>query len=452
MGSFASPGIGSGLNVSQLVSQLVAAERAPQERRIGRQEADARADLAAFGQVRAVLSALQGSANALDGAGGSVARKATVQQGAGFTASASAAAALGRYSIEVESLATAQKRQSAPVIAPDTADLGTGTLSFTVGADTFIVSLGATTTLAQLRDAINTATGGRGLSATVVKGDAGSVLVLNAATAGSAGAITVNATGSIVDFAMGVSGPPATPGLAVTTPAADARVIVDGVTRTSSTNRLTDLIAGVTLDLTKAEGNTRFTLDVTADSGNVRTTVQGFISSYNASLAALRNVSAFNPESRTGGPLVGDAAIRGLQQALRSTVGGAFGELSALGIRSSKDGSLTLDTAKLDEAIAADPTAVSRLFDKDAAGSLGARLAARLDGAVAPNTGLLESRSQSLTDRLKGLQTDRNRLDVRINRVEEGYRRQFTALDSLVAQLQSTQSFLTQQLTRLAQI
>ena len=189
MGSLASPGIGSGLNVSQLVSQLVAAERAPQERRIARQQSEVQSDLTAFGQVRGVLLGLQVAANALDSSGAVVGRKATVQQGAGFTASATSSAATGRYSIEVESLAAAQKQQSAAF--SDTADLGTGAITFTVGSDSYTVTLGATTTLAELRDAINTATGGKGLSATVVKGDAGSVLVLNAATAGTAGAIGV---------------------------------------------------------------------------------------------------------------------------------------------------------------------------------------------------------------------------------------------------------------------
>lgn len=438
MGSLASPGIGSGLNVSQLVSQLVAAERAPQERRIARQQSEVQSDLTAFGQVRGVLLGLQVAANALDSSGAVVGRKATVQQGAGFTASATSSAATGRYSIEVESLAAAQKQQSAAF--SDTADLGTGAITFTVGSDSYTVTLGATTTLAELRDAINTATGGKGLSATVVKGDAGSVLVLNAATAGTAGAIGVSASGSIAGF---------TAGLAVTTPATDAVVKVDGVTRTSSSNRLTDLIAGVTLDLTKAEDNTTYSLDITSDGAGVRSAVQSFVAAYNGALGTLRNVSAYNAETGVGGPLVGDSAIRGLQQTLRNAIGGAFDALSTLGIRSSKDGTLSLDGAKFDQALAADPSAVANLFDKDNATSLGGRLGALLDGAVAPSTGTLESRTKSLNDRLKGLQSDVERLNVRLVRVEENYRRQFTALDGLVAQLQSTQSFLTRELARL---
>jgi flagellar hook-associated protein 2 len=438
MGSISSPGIGSGINVNQLVSQLVAAERAPQEQRIARRETDARADLAAFNQIKTALAGLRTAANALDGTNGVAGRKTTIQAEAGFTATATSTAALGRYSIEVESLATAQKRQSGPVTS--SADLGSGTLSFTVGTETFNVTLGATNTITELRNAINTATGGKGLSATVVNGDAGNVLVLNAAKAGTAGAITINATGSIATF---------TNGLAVTTTATNAVVKVDGVTRTSDSNRLTDLISGVTIDLTKAQDNSTFTLDIVADNANVRTAMQTFVGSYNAALTQLRNASAYNAESRTGGPLLGDAAVRGLQQQLRGAIGDAFDELSAIGIKSSKDGSLSIDVSKFDAALAANPAAVERLFDKEATGSLGAVLSARLEGAVAPNTGLLDARTKALNDRLKGLLSDRERLDVRISRIEDNYRRQFTALDGLVAQLQSTSSFLTQELARL---
>jgi flagellar hook-associated protein 2 len=438
MGSISSPGIGSGINVNQLVSQLVAAERAPEDRRLSRLQSDAQSDLSAFSQIKTALANLRTAADALDGSAGAAGRKATVQADAGFTASATATAALGRYSIEVEALATAQKRQSGPVAAAS--DLGTGTLSFTVDGETFEVTLGATNTITELRDAINAATGGKGLAATVVNGDAGSVLVLNAAKAGSAGAISINATGSIATF---------TGGLAVTTPAADAVVKVDGVTRTSSSNRLTDLIAGVTIDLTKAQDNSTFTLDVVADNTSARTALQSFVGAYNAALTQLRNASAYNAETRVGGPLLGDAAVRGLQQQLRGAVGDAFGALTALGVKSSKDGSLTIDTAKLDAALAADPSAVERVFDKAAVGSLGNVLGARLEGAVAPSTGLLETRTKALNDRLKGLESDRERFEVRMTKIEENYRKQYTALDSLVAQLQTTSSFLTQELARL---
>lgn len=441
MASISSPGIGSGLNVNQLVSQLVAAERAPEERRLQRVETEARADLNAFATLRSALSALRSAHTALTSPAQALpGRRTTVEANAGFTASADGNAAVGRYRIEVAALATAQRQQSAAVAA--TADLGGGSLSFTVAGETFAVSLGGSNTITQVRDAINAATGGRGLAATVVNGDAGSVLVLSAARSGTGNAISVNASGSIATF---------TAGLVVTTPAADAVVRVDGVSRSAPENRLTDLITGVTLDLTRAAPASVFSLDINADPGNVRTALQGFVAAYNTALGALRNASAFNAETRQGGPLLGDAAVRGLVQQLRGAVGDAFGPLSTLGVRGSKDGSLNLDAARLDAALASDPSAVRRLFDPAQLGSLGQVLGQRLEGAVAANSGTIDQRTRALNDRIRGLDSSRERLDARIDRVEQSLRRQFNALDGLVAQLQTTQSFLTQQLNRFAQ-
>jgi len=302
-----------------------------------------------------------------------------------------------------------------------------------------VVNLGASTTLAQLRDAINASTGGRGLSATVVNGDAGSVLVLNAARSGSANAISLSASGSIATFAAG---------LTVTTPAADALVRVDGVSRSAPENRLTDLITGLSLDLTRAAPGASFTLDIGTDPSNTRNALQGFITAYNTALGALRNVSAFNAETRQGGPLLGDAAVRGLAQQLRGAAGDAFGPLSALGVRGSKDGSLSLDAARFDAALASDAGALRRLFDPTAAGSLGQVLGQRLDAAVTANSGSIDQRTRALNDRLRGLEGSRDRLDARIERIEANLRRQFNALDGLVAQLQSTQSFLAREFAR----
>lgn len=438
MASISSPGIGSGLNVNQMVSQLVAAERAPEERRLQRIESEARADLNAFATLRSALTALRTATTALASPAQALpGRRATVEANAGFTASVDSTAAPGRYRIEVAALATAQRQQSGPVAAG--ADLGGGSLSFTVAGESFVVNLGTSTTIAQLRDAINAATGGRGLSATVVNGDAGSVLVLNAARSGSANAISLSASGSIATFAAG---------LTVTTPAADALVRVDGVSRSAPENRLTDLITGLSLDLTRAAPGASFTLDIGTDPSNTRNALQGFITAYNTALGALRNVSAFNAETRQGGPLLGDAAVRGLAQQLRGAAGDAFGPLSALGVRGSKDGSLSLDAARFDAALASDAGALRRLFDPTAAGSLGQVLGQRLDGAVTANSGSIDQRTRALNDRLRGLEGSRDRLDARIDRIEANLRRQFNALDGLVAQLQSTQSFLAREFAR----
>jgi flagellar hook-associated protein 2 len=203
------------------------------------------------------------------------------------------------------------------------------------------------------------------------------------------------------------------------------------------------------LELTEADPGNTFDLAINPDSDAARSALQGFVTAYNGALNALRTVSAYNAETRTAAALNGDATVRSLASQLRGAVGDAFESLSALGIKSSKDGSLSLDTAKLDAALADNPAAVADAFDKDITSTLGANLTERLDAALNGSDGSLNARTKSLDARLKLLATDRERLDVRMERVEEGYRRQFTALDGLVAQLQGTSSFLQQQLAGL---
>ena len=178
MATITSAGIGSGLNVSELVGQLVAAERAPADNRLNTIETSTKAQISAFGSIKAALAGIESSLKKLDGAGGLPGRKATVATDAGFTASAGTSAALGSYSVIVEKLATAHKLQSAA--ATSTTQIGDGTLTLKVGdGDAFDVTIDAGKgTLADIRDAINSQAAGKGVSATLVNGDSGQVLVL----------------------------------------------------------------------------------------------------------------------------------------------------------------------------------------------------------------------------------------------------------------------------------
>lgn len=440
MAGISSAGIGSGLNVNDLVGKLVAAERAPAENRINAAETTAKAQISAFGALKAALSGLDGALKKLDDAGSLPGRKASVPENAGFTASAASSAALGSYSITVEQLASAQKLQSAAVAAGTL--VGNGTLTFQVGGgDSFDVTIDAGKgTLADIRDAINAQAAGKGVSATLVNGDAGQVLVLSADKTGSAGALTISASGGNGGLSV-----LATSGGTLTeaTPAQDAKVIVDGITRTSSTNTLSDLIDGVSLTLTKAAPGQAFALDVSSDASTLKASMLGFISAYNTALGALRTQSAAGGEGKLAGALSGDAAPRAITSALRNAIGNNYGDLTALGLKTAVDGSLSLDGSKFDAAIAANPGAVKNLLGDDA--GLGKNIRDMLHNYVG-DQGLLTDRSKSLTDRLTALSQQRSDLDARMDRIESAYMRQFTALDAMMAQMQSTSTYLNQQL------
>lgn len=440
MATITSAGIGSGLNVTELVGQLVAAERAPADNRLNAMETSTKAQISAFGSLKAALSGIDGALKKLDGAGGLPGRKATVATDAGFTASAGTSAALGTYSVIVEKLATAHKLQSAAVASGN--QVGNGTLTLQVGSgDAFDVTIDAGKgTLADIRDAINAQAAGKGVTATLVNGDAGQVLVLSSDKTGSAGAMTISASGG--DGGLSVL---ATTGGTMTEVAAaqDAQVKVDGITRTSSSNTLTDLVDGITLTLTKAKPGEAFSLEVGSDASTLKASMLGFISAYNTALGALRTQSAAGGEGKTAGPLSGDAAPRAITSALRNAIGNNYAELNALGLKTAVDGSLSLDGSKFDAAIAANPGAVKNLLGEDA--DFGKNMRDMLHNYVGTQ-GLLADRGKSLDSRMKSVTQQRADLDARMERLEASYRRQFTALDAMMAQMQSTSSYMAQQL------
>lgn len=444
MASITSAGIGSGLNVTELVGQLVAAERAPADNRLKAMESSTKAQISAFGAIKAALAGFESALKKLDGAGGLPGRKATVGTDAGFTASAGSSAALGTYSIIVEKLATAHKLQSAA--ATSTTQVGDGTLTLKVGdGDAFDVTIEAGKgTLADIRDAINTQAAGKGVNATLVNGDSGQVLVLSSDKTGSAGALTISASGGNGGLsALATSGGTMTE----VTPAQDAVVHVDGITRTSSTNTLTDLVDGITLTLTKAKPGEAFSLDVGSDASTLKASMLGFISAYNTALGALRTQSAAGGEGKTAGPLSGDAAPRAITASLRNAIGNNYAELSAMGLKTAVDGSLSLDGTKFDAALTVNPGAVKNLLGEDA--GFGKSMRDMLHNYVGAQ-GLLTDRGKTLDDRMKSVGQQRADLDARMERLEATYRRQFTALDAMMAQMQSTSSYLTQQLGALS--
>ena len=443
MASLSSPGVGSGLDVHTMVTQLVAAERAPTENRISRLESTTQSQISAFGKINSALSGLKDALAKFAGDGALPGRKVSVSGDAGFTATANAKAALGRYGITVESLASTHKLQSAPLASG--AQLGHGSLSISLGdGDPVTVDIAeGKGSLADIRDAINRQAGSLGVSATLVRGDAGDVLVLASTATGSEGRLTVSASGGDGGLAaLGTSGGTMT----VADPGNDAVVVVDGIARTSSSNRIDDLIDGVTLDLTKAVPGESFDLELKSDASTLKAGLLGFISAYNTTLSQLRTQSAAGGEGAPGAALSGDAAPRSITQSLRGFVSQGYAELAALGLETKVDGSLSLDGATFDKVMAEDPQAVQRLLGDE--GTLHTPLAGALKSWLGDD-GMIKGRTDALEARKDRLENDRLALDRRMDKVRANYLRQFTALDAMVAQMSSVSSFLTQQLARL---
>jgi flagellar hook-associated protein 2 len=445
------PGIGSGIDIKSLVEQLVSAERQPVANRLTSQEARANAQLSALGQVKGSLATLR---DALGGVGNlDTLRQRAVSLAPPdiITASATTAAATGRIEVEVLALAASQRLASAAFASAETV-VGSGTLAIGVGGATVQVTINeANNTLGGIRDAINAVPGNPGIRASIVNADGGAYLVLSATATGTASAITVDALEPGSGLEALEYGPGTTGSLTEQQAATDARVRIDGLTVTAATNSLSDAVDGLRIDLRKAEPGTIVRVDVSNDITALKQAIKGFVDAYNGVVDTVGRLTAYNPDNRTAGPLLGDGPTRNvvgaLRQALSGRLGGdgnAYSSLSELGLRTDANGRLAIDIARLDQAIDGDVEALARVF---AAGSdgLAERLTPLVSGALDGSSGI-PNREDQLKNRLRGITTDRERLDLRMADVRRRLERQFNSLDQLVQQLNSSGNFLLQAL------
>lgn len=462
MATLTSSGIGSGLDVAGLVNKLVAAERTPVESRLAARETGLQARLSAFGQIRGALDKLKTALDALN----APTLLNSVQAGSAddtrFTASTTAGAVPGSYSVEVSSLARAQKLTSG-VFAGADAVVGTGTLNLSLGGKTASVTIDAgNNTLTGIRNAINAARDADGqplgLSATLVTSTggtepAGTYLVLSSAKTGAANTIAVTQTGGDGGLAAlqyetgGVAN-----ALTEKEPPADAVVKVDGFTYTSASNTVSGALSGVTLTL-NAVTTAPVALTVAADTSQVQPKLQALVDAYNGLFKVLDDQGGYNATTKKGAPLLGDPALRSLagqlRRALTDPVAGAVGAVSSaggIGLSVDAGGVLKLDGSKLDALLTGDPGALAAVLQ--GTDGLVTRMSTVVSGYVSSG-GVLKARTDSIGRSLSDIGDQRDALAARMDELQSRYLRQFNALDGLLAQMQSTGNFLTQQLAAL---
>jgi len=459
--SFGYGGIGSGLDISTIVNQLVAADRAPQNARLNTLETTTKFKLSGLGTVNAAFDSLKTALDALQKADALGARTVTstmlsVASGSTpsnaatdpvLTATAGRNTPVGSYQVEVLSLATAHK------MLGDGVEVGTkfgaGTLRVSIGDNTVDVAVKADSTLADIRSAISDAAGTHGVQAALLTSDGGQHLSIGSAKTGAANAVSIQVIDGGSDL-QGLVG-----GLRDQSIAADAKVSIDGLVTTSPTNTVTDAVPGMSLVLKQA-GTSR--VDVNADPSGSRAAVDTFVKAYNAALKAVGTATSYNAEAQMPSSLTGDAQMRGAASQLRNVMNDLLGGLAEQGLDAktlglqtqgypNPDGTLVLDATKFNAAMAANSAQVIAAFTGE--NGLAAKLNDVVKGYVGTD-GAITLRTKGLNDQLKDVARQREALDVRMDAAAKRYRTQFVALDSLMAQMTTTSSALAQQLANLS--
>lgn len=469
MAGMTSTGIGSGLDIESLVTKLMAVEKRPLTA-LDTKEADYNAKLSAFGTLKSALSSLQTAAKALNTAEKLSPIKASVSDSSVLAATAGTGATAGSYSVEVTSLAKPQKLTSSGFAAATSA-VGSGSLTLSFGtyatteAGTTFTANSAKTpvsinidssnnTLTGIRDAINNA--GAGVTASIINDGtaAGNRLVITPNTSGTANELKISveeASGSTGLARLAYDATGAGPSsLTETQDAKDAVIKVDGVTITKATNTITDAIQGVTLNLAKL-GTSAVALS--KDTSAIQTSIETFVKAFNDVTQAISDATAYDATNKTGGTLIGDSTVRAIRQSLRSIfntpVEGASkgaATLADIGISFQKDGTLSLDTAKLTTVLNDPNKDIGKLFAYNGTANGYGVQVDRLVGRILSPVGTLADRTKGITSLIDKIDTQREVLNTRLGAIEKKYRAQFTSLDTLVASMNSTSSYLTQQL------
>jgi flagellar hook-associated protein 2 len=477
MPAITSLGIGSGVDINSMVSQLVALESRPLVQM--RSEATAlQTQVSSYGQLSSLFSALQTAANKLTGTSLWTQSKASSSDDSAVSVVGGSSAAAGSYSVNVTKLASNQTVVSTGAYASSSELVGSGTLTLDIGTwettppmdfvpqvgrTPTTVSVSATDTLQTLRDKINGL--GAGVSASIVTDRDGARLSLRSTDSGADNGFRLTVAdddGGAIDDGLGLSRFAFDPrggstAMEERVAAADARATVNGIDVVSASNELSTVIDGLTLRLRK-EGGATADIAVNSDREAVTTAIQGFADAYNAISKVITEQTRFDPTSRIGGPLQGDSAVTGLQRQLRdllNTPSGAsatFARLSDVGLELQRDGTLKVDSAKLSSATANLPELKKAFSNNDSgvpANNGFARRYAGLASQVLGIDGSLTTRTEGLRARITRNGENQVKVEERVERYQARLVAQYTAMDASLSRLNSLSSYVTQQLNAL---
>lgn len=443
-GTISSSGIGSGLNVSQIVTALMDAEKGPLNS-INKSISTDNAQISAYGSISSQISSFQSAIVGLITPSTIKATTASSSSTSVLSVSNDGTALAGEYKITNVTLASPQ------VITSNISDTSYTSINSSIGTTGSITISGTTITptsytVAGLVEAINNANIS-GVSATITNlGTSAApdyqIRIVN--TTDTAATITLSAGN---DFT----------GLAFTSDDAVAgSLTINGTTVSRSSNTITDLVPGLTINLV---GTGNSTITVTQDNSALSSKISGFVTAFNALDKSLKDISSYDATAKKGAALYGDSAINSLRREIRSIITSTLGvdsatsynRLSQVGINFKTDGTLSLDSTTLNTAISGNFNKVAKLFSGTGVStdSLGLHgFAYQLNTVLASATGIdgvITNRKSSLQTEIRRLQAKADQEQLRLADLQKMYQKQYTALDRTVASLNSMASYLTNQ-------
>ncbi|MBK1712946.1 flagellar filament capping protein FliD [Rubrivivax gelatinosus] len=476
MATITSTGVGSGLDVESIVSQLMALEKRPLNL-LQKSETSLQTKLSAIGQLTSYTSAMKDAANAMSSVLLWKQTAATSADTSSVTVSTETGATVGNYAVRVQQLAGAQT-VSSQVFSSSKATFGTGTLKIELGSWTgeptptgFNAKSGSTPvtltigegedTLEKIRDKINASK--TGVTASIINDASGARLALRSTETGAENAFRITATETTDDgdAATGLSAlaysATATSPMTRNQTAVNALATINGIAVSSSNNTLKNIADGMTLTLNKVT-TSDVAVAVTADDDAVLKAVDTFVSAFNTLAGYIKEQTKYDETAKSGGTLQGDRTTGNLLMQLRgvinegSTASSVYSRLSDIGISMDANGLLEVKDTKLKNALTGNRDELRKLFAADGSDSASSGFMDRfrdLGNIVLSSEGLLTSRSDGLKNQIETNDKSQTAMETRLALTEARIRRQYQALDASMASLSGLSNYVSQQLTAL---
>ncbi len=372
---------GSGLNVTQIVDSLVQAEQVPQENQI-QSKIDARnTAISAIGEIKSALSKLSTSLSTLTGNtslkvnSSSSAISATISDpstAVAINSTISVSTLAKGQTLAFEDYSSSTSLVGAGSLVLERGDWSSGSFvaSSTVSSKTLSVT--ATDTLESLKDKINALD--YGVTASVLGAGDGTFTLVLKSQDGKENSLRITASESPSGSGLSSIDNTTTNGSKQKVAGTDASFTVDGISLTRSSNVISDLFTGYTVNLnasTTVNGtDTPANLTGTVDNSSAITNLQSFVNAVNEARTLLNEKTFRGSSSKESGELSDDPVVKSIQKQLNNLTSsqltgfGANGVyLSNLGVRTEKDGQLTLNTTILENELKNNPSSLDAIFN-----------------------------------------------------------------------------------------
>lgn len=471
--AISSPGVGSGLDVNSIVTQLVAIEKQPIQT-LQTKASTLQSQLSLYGTIKSQVSALQDAATALASASSWTAQAATSSNAAAVTVTANSTASSTAFGLDVTRLAQAQTTASRSLATGASLGAGAGTGVLTIqlgswgatGAGPFVpgaatavaVNVSEADSYTTIANAINAQNAG--VKATVLRSGATERLSLQSTTTGSDAGFTVTSNGGFaaldsLSFTALNNGSESASGMESSQSGLNATLKINGVAIESATNTVANVVPGVTFNLLQTtQVGSPVQISVAQDKTAIQKNIQALADAYSTLAKTLADSTKYVPGGKSG-LLQGDSTTVGIQSLMRkvvssSSVGSTFTRLSQIGLEQQTDGALKLNTTKLTTAME-DMGNLQKLFTKDNANTATNGFALKLrdfaKGLVGAD-GTVVNKSSALQGAISRNGDEQDRIAARAAVVEKRLRAQYSALDAQIGKMSSLSSYVTAQLAQ----